>query len=120
VFVPLFLGVILVAALAVGIGMSSRGGTRLWADISLIWLIIPLIIAALIPLALLIALIWGLTRLLGLLPGWMYQVQGIFRRINAGVRQGADRVTAPILETRSRVAAVKALRGLGRGSRDRG
>lgn len=110
VFVPLLTGVLLVGALAVGIIVSGVGDASRWADISLIWLLVPMLVLALIPLALLVALIYGLALLMGVLPPYARQAQQVFETIEAVVRRNADRAVEPFLRVHAALGALGALR----------
>ncbi len=105
---PLVLGFLLVAGLAVALGLLGVGDTSRWADISVMWMLLPLLVLALIPLALLIALIYGLVRLLAVLPGWAFQAQKAIAQAAQFVRQVADRLTEPFMRVESTQAALRA------------
>ena len=113
VTVPLIVGLLLVAALAGGIILSGVGDAGLWADVSLIWLIAPALALALIPLAILAAMIYGLTFLLGALPPYAQRAQQGFEKIEAGVRRNADRAVEPLLRIHTILGALSALRRRG-------
>lgn len=109
---PLILGGLAVLGLAVWAVMAPSGGgnTSQAADVSLIFLIVPLLVMAFILLAVLIGLIYGMARLLGFLPQKFYLLQGFFDRIRAGVRKAADKAVEPALQMKSAAASMHALR----------
>jgi hypothetical protein len=72
------------------------------------WLLLPMLVLALIPLALLIALIYGLVRLLAVLPGYAFQAQMAIARAAQFVRNIADRTTEPFMRLHSTQAALRA------------
>ena len=106
---PLIFGVILIAVLVFAIIRTGVGDTSVWADVSLIWVIIPLIFAALIPLVILLGIAFGLTWLIKNTPPYAFQVQDAFDRLEAGVSRVMDRVTEPILRINSELARLKAI-----------
>lgn len=113
VTVPLLVGAILV--LAAGVGVIYVGATNLtpvdrWASISIIWLIIPTMFVALIFLAVIASLAYGLARLIGILPKYTRQVQDLFVSIEARVKNAADSAVEPALRVQSIVAGLRALR----------
>ncbi|HLF89641.1 MAG TPA: hypothetical protein VI451_11880 [Anaerolineales bacterium] len=110
VFFPLGVGVILMLAVCVlPVAAVTQGGeVRRWADISLIWLILPAMLFSLIPLALLAGSVYGLVRLFQILPGWMFRLQGIFDRIRGIVRQYADKAVEPVIQVQSFTARIQA------------
>ena len=71
IILPIVLVSIAGLGLAIYLGFAAAGnnpGVSLWADISMIWLIIPVMVLALIILALMLALVYGLNRLLKVSP----------------------------------------------------
>ena len=72
IVVPLGVGILFVIALAGGLIVFEVGDASLWADISLIWLIMPVLLMALIPLALLLAMIYLLVIILRDLPPYAF------------------------------------------------
>lgn len=113
VTVPLLVGAILV--LAAGVGVIYVGATNLtpvdrWASISIIWLIIPMMFVALIFLAVITSLAYGLVRLIGILPKYTRQVQDLFVSIEARVKSAADSAVEPTLRVQGIIAGLRALR----------
>jgi len=105
------------AALIVG-GTAVEAG--LWADVALIWLLAPLLVLALIPLALLIALWAGLRRLSALLPVYSWRLQAVLGQVRGQIEVGSDRLLAPLLRLRIWQAQVATLRrGVGQRLRGR-
>jgi hypothetical protein len=109
---PLILGT--AAALAVGawaIVVVARGGSASQsADAALIWLLMPVFVMGLVPLALFAGLAYGLVVLNKKLPAGMYKVQQAMVRVQDGVRSGADRLVEPILRISSAKAGMRALK----------
>jgi hypothetical protein len=69
---------------------------RLLADISIIWLVIPLLFSALILLAVLVGLIYLVTRLLTIIPVYSRKLQNFFYRIEQGTRKATASIIKPI------------------------
>jgi hypothetical protein len=110
---PLLLGGLILLAAAVAVlvlGVRGQGDLRRWADTSLIWLIAPMMVFALLFLALTAGLVYAVTRLLGALPPFARQVQDIFILIRFRVAEMADKLVAPVLTTQERMASWRALR----------
>lgn len=68
---------------------------RLWADISVIWLVIPVMMFSLILIAVLAGLIYLMTRLIKMTPNFTRRVQLFFSRIEKGTRRVADSSVKP-------------------------
>ena len=108
--VPLAIGVLVAIALAVLAGFAGEEGASRWADISLIFLIVPTMVVTLLFVVLFVALNYGLLRALKYLPSLAYRVQDIFSQAEQRVRIGADMAAEPILRIGSVLAAVRSLR----------
>lgn len=105
--VPLGLAVAAVLTLAVllilPVGAPARSP---WADVSLIFLIIPTAVAALIVLVLVAALVGGLYYLLRELPGYFKLAQDFMAVASYRVQTGADKVSSVVLSIRSVAAGA--------------
>src|SRR5512139_218878 len=67
-----------------------------WADVSLVWLVVPVIILSFIFLLLLSGITYGVIKLIQVLPGYARLVQDFFLRIQARVVGISDRLVSPI------------------------
>lgn len=92
VLFSIFLGVVGVFTVLAGAGID-----RLMADISIIWLVIPILFSALILLAVLVGLIYLVSRLLSITPVYTRKVQSFFVRIEQGTRKITSSIVNPIL-----------------------
>lgn len=117
VTLPLVLGgglILATAILTVWSGVSNRGDVSLWADISLIWLILPWLLFTLIFIAILAGLVYAVTMMITGLPPLAYRIQVGFRRASVLVRSYSDRLVEPVLRANGAQARVKAFtRSLG-------
>lgn len=106
---PLLVGaLVLIAACVLPVITVIGGGeVSVWADISLMWLIVIAFIIALIPLALLGGLVFGLTQLIGKLPPVFFRIQGLLRTLNLRVSQLSDRVVNPFIRINSLSAGFR-------------
>lgn len=112
IILPLAVGVLLVLVAGGGViwaGTTNTGDVSKWADASLIWLIVPLMIAALLFLGLLAGLVYVLTLGIRRLPIFTYRLQKIFSLVSRRVRKAADGAVEPVLRVQSFSAAWKAL-----------
>jgi hypothetical protein len=108
---PLVLGCILVVGLAAWtiIIATSGGGTRKTADISLVFLIIPAMVMALIPLAIFIGMAYATIWLNKNTSFFMKKAQDAMVQVRDGVRNGSDKLTEPVIRFKSRIASLEAL-----------
>ncbi len=109
ILVPVILVALLV--IAVYVFTVTRGATsnRVWADISSIWLIAPLVILALVLTVVLGALIYGVARLLSVIPTYTAKVQSFMRSVATGARRAADGLARPFIWSGQAGAALRSL-----------
>ncbi len=104
IWVPLGIGAAILLALAVLAGFSaSRGSSDLvrWANLSLVFLIIPIILAALGFVLLFTGIVYLMGRLLHFLPRYTQLGQAYAHTISVLVRVWCDRAANPFLGMRS-------------------
>lgn len=113
ILVPLFGMSALIIAAAV---LAVRGGTsqtRAWADISIIWMLAPLLIFALLLAAILAFMIYGFYRLISVLPRYTLRAQDLAFRLDSGARRIADGIARPFIWIRQVGAALGSFLSLG-------
>jgi hypothetical protein len=110
---PLLLGlaVLLTAAVLVVIaGFQGGEQVSIWADISTIWLILPMLFVALIFLVLIGGLAFLVTLLMRKLPPYARLVQDFFKLVSYRVRQLSNKAVEPVLRAHGTTAALRSLR----------
>jgi hypothetical protein len=98
ILLPLWIGVIVFLILAVMVGFSTNAQASLWADISLIFLIVPVMAITLILLAVLGGLIFLQRWLLINLPVYTRKAQDLAFKLEHRVRSVANSAVRPILK----------------------
>jgi hypothetical protein len=100
----------MLAVVLVGIGLAifsgfaasaNNSGVGLWADISLIWLIIPMMFLALVIMASLIALVYGLNKLIKVSPHYTEIAQSYALMFNAQVTIWTNKIIQPVLSIKT-------------------
>ena len=104
----IFLGFVVFTAVS---GIQGNGQLSRWADTSLIWLILPTLLIAFIFMALLAALVYGLFRLLRVLPGYTRKAQDIVYRIQDRVEAASNLAARPVIKVEGFRAALRAFLG---------
>jgi hypothetical protein len=96
ILVPFLLvtALIFVVAILVAIGATA---TRTWADISTIWLVVPMLSFALFFVILLGFLIYGIARLLQVTPHYTGKARDLFALLSGWTRLVADGATKPFV-----------------------
>ena len=109
ILVPFVLmaGLAIAAALLVALGGAPR--TSLWRDVSLIWLLAPALILALILIVLLGAVIYGMIWLTKAAPRFTYKAQELTLLGALGIRRIADGAAKPFIWLEQAGAAVKSI-----------
>jgi hypothetical protein len=105
--------VLVILALVILRAVVTDAGVQVsqWADTSLIWLILPALLFALVLTLVLVGMIYLLARLLKIVPGFTYKVQYYVGLVSDYVDSFADKVAAPIIAVKSAGATVSALFG---------
>ena len=107
--VPMLIGSGILLALALtAVGLAPVDASR-WADISMIWLIIPAMFVTLLALIFLGASIYGVMRLILVLPKYSYQALGWLLLFGLQLRRLNDRLVEPFLRMHMLSASMKAL-----------
>ena len=111
ILLPVILSFVLLlaaGAFIVLLAVRGEGQARLWADISLTWLILPLMVFALILMVILGGLIYALVRLTGAIPRLTSRAQDLAGRASAGTRRVTEKVVKPFVWLKEVSAAVEA------------
>jgi len=109
---PLVCGLIIILGLAVWAIVSTIQGGNVSqpADASLIFLLIPTLVIAIIPLALLAGLAYGVITLNKILPQYFFMAQEAIHKVQDGIQTGADKLVEPVIRLNSMIAALGVLR----------
>ena len=114
ILTPLIIAIALIIAVAVLTGIATfhdNGDVGRWAAISTIWIIMPFMVAGIIFLAIFIGLIYGMARLLQLIPPYTGYAQRLVWRAEGYVKRAADAAVKPILGLGGLIATLGRLFG---------
>ena len=109
ILMPILLVIVLIlvaGGLVIGVEADQ---TRLWADVATIWLVAPLMLVALLCMAVLGGMIYAVARLTQITPRYTLRAQNFVLRLTAGLKRGADAAVKPILWLEQARAALKSL-----------
>jgi hypothetical protein len=109
ILVPFLVMTALIGAAAVLVTTGGASGTRTWADVSIIWILAPLLIFALLFVIVLGLLIYGIAKLTQVTPRYTSKAQHFFTRLSAGTRKIADGATKPIVWFNQAGAVLKSI-----------
>lgn len=124
ILVPIFIGfLMMVAVMVLTILTATQGDTGSqisgWADVSMIWLILPVIMVAILVAVLLFALVYLLARALRVLPVYTGLVQDYAALAAEKVKHFSNKLVSPIMGIRSSMASANKVFGkiIGRNNR---
>ena len=104
----LFVGMIVLISVAT---FRDGGDVGRWAAISTIWIVVPIMIAALIFIVLLTGLVYLLKRLLQITPTYTGQLQDLVHKIAVYIKRAADTTVKPVFFLDGIGASIKRLFG---------
>lgn len=95
ILVPLLVLMAFIIAAAVLVASNAGAVSSRWADVSIIWLIAPMLVFALIFIIVLGFLIYGITRLIQVTPRFTGKTQDFFSLLSSRTRKIANGSTQP-------------------------
>lgn len=108
IYLPVGIGVLVLVGMVAGISWTGVGTTGVWADISLVLILIPTFLLGLVGLIILVGLTYALLKLIDLLPSPLHRLHAEIERLGKATRQGADGIVRPIFILGAAKAALKA------------
>jgi len=114
IILPVALSALVIVALIVLINIATfneGGDVARWAAISTIWIVIPVMLAGLILLALLVALVYGMKRLLDVAPTYTGMAQDYVHIAAGYIKRGAEMAVKPVLFLDGVGASIRRLLG---------
>jgi hypothetical protein len=109
IYLPLILGVIVLAGLVIWVVLEGFGTASVWADVGLVLIIIPTFVIGILVFAALIALTYGLFRLIDILPDPFDKLYMNVDRVGEVMSQGMDLAVKPVINVQKTGAALKAV-----------
>jgi len=98
---------LVVGGLVIAATVTGQGQTRLWADVSIIWLLAPMLFLALGLVVVMFALVYGLAKLLQVTPTYTGKAQGFFAQVVVWTHKIADAVVKPFFWLDEAGATIK-------------
>lgn len=111
VWLPLIGGLTVFLALsALTIAGAFLGSSQIerWANLSAVYIILPVLFVGLLLLGLLSGGIYGVAKLLKAMPRWMFIAQGGFQRASVIARKAADAAAQPFFSAHASSARARA------------
>ncbi len=112
VWVPLIASILVVLAVEILAIIGAAHGSPLvdhWGAIAAILIIIPVLLVLLVILGIVGGMVYGVSRLLKPLPGWMLKAQLFMVRLALIIRRASDSATKPVVAASTFSARVSRL-----------
>jgi hypothetical protein len=109
IIVPFTLVTLILLAAGVWLVWCETARARVWADVSIIWLLVPMLFLTLVALALSILLIVGMAKLLQVTPRFTARAQQVAGQVADGTRQAADGAAKPFIWVEQAGAVIKSI-----------
>ena len=106
---PLLIGILVVVAATIGVIFAAtqpESELRRWADVSVIWLILPTLLFTLIGMVILAGLVYAVSAVLKILPRYSVIALLYFETAKEKVSKISNQMVEPIIKARSSWAAV--------------
>jgi hypothetical protein len=114
---PLIVGILLLLAAVAAIILSATqpvADLGRWADVSLMWMIMPSLFFALIMLVIMAGLVYAISLLLRIVPRYAHIIQLFFEQGKGKISQITNLMTEPVLRINSVWAAARRAVRLGK------
>lgn len=107
--IPFLLGLALILAVAVLASLSGPESASLYGDISLIWMILPLLVVLLIGSVIMGGLVYLVVKMIHALPGLAYNVHNLVKIVQGRLTGVADMTVKPVYQIAGINATVTAV-----------
>ena len=113
ILAPIGLGFLLLAAVGVIVVLTATttnagGPVSQWADASLIWLVLPILMVAIVAILVLFTIIYLVAQILDILPPYTFLVRHYFNIFSLKVQVWSNKTVRPLIAIKSQAARVEA------------
>lgn len=108
IYFPFLIAVLVLAGISFLVVRAGFGSMSAWADASLSLMLLPMIILGLIPLTLFGLMIFGVIKLIALLPESFPSVRRIFGQVENATQRTGDIAVRPLIVMKSSWAGLRA------------
>ncbi|MGA9533280.1 MAG: hypothetical protein WBR18_11235 [Anaerolineales bacterium] len=107
IYLPFFLGVAALAAVAILLWRSGTAGASAWADASTMLMLLPVLVLSLLPIVILAGAAYGVTWLIGKIPGPAHQAQSALAQVARTTKRATKTVIRPFFTVYATAASVR-------------
>ncbi|MGB2897118.1 MAG: hypothetical protein WBB65_13255 [Anaerolineales bacterium] len=108
IYLPFLIGVLVLAGISFLVVRADFGSMSAWADASLALLLLPMIVLGLIPLVLVGLMIFGVVKLIDVLPESFQSLMRIFEQVENAAQRTGDIAVRPLIAAKSSWAGLQA------------
>ena len=108
IYLPFLIGVLVLAGIVFLVVRAGFGSMSAWADASLALMLLPTIVLGLIPLVLVGLMIFGVVKLIDVLPESFQSVMNIFKQVEKAAQRTGDIAVRPLITAKSSWAGLQA------------
>jgi hypothetical protein len=107
IYLPFVVGVGALAAVALLLWRSGAAGASAWADASTLLMLLPLLLLSLLPIAILVAAVYGVTWLMTKIPVPAHRAQSALAQMARTTRRVANTAVRPFFTVYASAAAAR-------------
>jgi len=111
IYLPLSIGILVFVGIGFLVVRAGFGSASSWADTSLIFMLIPAIILGLVLVVLFGAMVYGIIKLIAIIPVWFTSIRIVFWQAENAVQQAGDIAVRPFTVMKSSWAALQEIYG---------
>lgn len=108
IYLPFLIAVLVLVGVSFLIVRAGFGSMSAWADASLSLMLLPMIILGLVPLILFGLMIYGVIKLIALLPESFLSIRRIFGQVENATQRTGDIAVRPLIVMKSSWAGLRA------------
>jgi len=108
IYLPFLIAVLVLVGVSFLIVRAGFGSMSAWADASLSLMLLPMIILGLVPLILFGLMIYGVIKLIALLPESFLSIRRIFEQVENATQRTGDIAVRPLIVMKSSWAGLRA------------
>lgn len=107
IYLPLLIGILVFVGIGFLVVRAGFGSASSWADTSLIFMLLPAIILGLVLVVLLGSMVYGIVKLIDIIPVWFTSIRRVFWQVENTVQRTGDIAVRPFTVMKSSWAALQ-------------
>lgn len=107
IYLPFLIGILVFVGIGLLVVRAGFGSASVWADTSLIFMLLPTILLGLVLFVLLVLMVYGIYKLITMIPEWFTSIRRFFWQAENAVQQTGDIAVRPFTVMKSSWAALR-------------